>query len=212
MPQGIKAGSVQSRSVKSQNVKPQGVRRRQEGMAPNEALAFRPTQSPQLQPPQPQATQPIDGEDSKPRNSNHNRNDNHNRNGNYNRLAAILFHISWYSFKTQVRLAQDTGLSKAAISRIIRGFHCPSYPAALLITRALEKRLQRPLDPREIFSLDGAYPTPSVCTLVGCRNCLPDAAYGDNGVIRPEYKELKAGQWSMSSSTNSEPALIKPVR
>lgn len=126
------------------------------------------------------------------------------------RLREILWHIPWYGFKTQARLAQDSGVSPAAISRLIRGESQPSLLIALRLTQALSRRLGRPLDIGEVFSLDGIYPTPSVCELTGCRRCLPPSAYDQADQIRPEYKAVQAGQWSMPNTP--EKALTEVAR
>lgn len=114
----------------------------------------------------------------------------------HNRVREILWHIPWYGFKTQARLAQDSGVSPAAISRLIRGESQPSLAVALRLTGALAKRLNRPLDVSEVFSLDGTYPTPSVCHLTGCSNCLPPHFYDEEEQIKPDYRTIKAGEWS----------------
>jgi transcriptional regulator with XRE-family HTH domain len=114
-----------------------------------------------------------------------------------NRVREILWHIPWYGFKTQARLAQDSGVSPAAISRLIRGESQPSLVVALHITQALSRRLGRPLDVSEVFSLDGSYPTASVCHLTGCRNCLPPDAYDEEEQIKLAFQDIKSGAWSM---------------
>lgn len=115
-----------------------------------------------------------------------------------NRVRDIALHISWYGFKTQARLAQDSGVSPAAISRLIRGQSQPSLAIALRVTQALSKRLNKPLDVSEVFSLDGCYATASVCLLVGCRACLPPEAYDGDENLKPQYQGVKAGQWSLA--------------
>ncbi len=122
-----------------------------------------------------------------------------------NRVREILWHIPWYGFKTQARLAEDSGVSPAAISRLIRGESQPSLAVALRLTAALSRRLGRPLDVSEVFSLGGSYPTSSVCHLTHCRNCLPPDYYDDQDEIKPFYRGVKAGQWSPESNeTKSE--------
>jgi hypothetical protein len=64
------------------------------------------------------------------------------------------------------------------------------------VVAALEDELGFRLDPRELVSLDGRYPTESVCELVGCPGCLPDEAYNEDGSLRPEYEDVPPGQWS----------------
>lgn len=116
----------------------------------------------------------------------------------YNRLEAVLSHIPWYSFKTQARLARDSRVSKAAISRLVRGECQPSLTVALQVTKAIEQRLGRPLDVWELFSLDGSYPTASVCELMGCRSCLPAVFYDAQERLKPEFRQAQAGHWSIS--------------
>ena len=121
-----------------------------------------------------------------------------------NRVREILWHIPWYGFKTQARLAQDSGVSPAAISRLIRGESQPSLAVALRLTGALSKRLGRILDVGEVFSLDGSYPTPSVCHLTNCRNCLPPNYYDEQDEVKPFYRGVKAGQWSQEISREAK--------
>lgn len=133
----------------------------------------------------------------------------------YNRVREIVWHIPWYGFKTQARLAHDSGVSPAAISRLIRGHSHPTLAIALRVTSALSKRLGRPLDVREVFSLDGTFPTPSVCHLTGCRNCLPPAAYDPDDNLNAQYAGVKAGGWSfltvngpgVNPHANSQPGM-----
>jgi transcriptional regulator with XRE-family HTH domain len=104
------------------------------------------------------------------------------------RVRDLALHISWYGFKTQARLAQDSGVSPAAISRLIRGQSQPSLALALRVTAALSRRAGRDLDVREVFSLDGSYPTPT-CALMGCRACLPTEAYDEDDNLKPSYQK-----------------------
>lgn len=89
----------------------------------------------------------------------------------HNRVAQLMAHTTRYAFKSETRLARDAGVSKSAVSRLVQGHTSPSFALVTAITRALEKALGVPLDPREVVSTDGTYPTSSVCDLVGCRRC-----------------------------------------
>ncbi len=89
----------------------------------------------------------------------------------HNRVAQLMAHTTRYAFKSETRLSRDAGVSKSAVSRLVQGHTSPSFALVTAITRALEKALGVPLDPREVVSTDGTYPTPSVCDLVGCRRC-----------------------------------------
>ena len=128
----------------------------------------------------------------------------------HNRVHAVLLHVPWYGFRPQARLSRDSGVSPSAVSRLIRGKAQPSLTVALAITRALSLRLGKPLDVLDVFSLDGSYPTPSVCHLTGCRSCLPPEAYDGSDSLRPEYQGARAGDWSLSPLALS-PLALSPL-
>lgn len=124
-----------------------------------------------------------------------------------NRIRALLVHIPHYCFEGQARLARDAGVSRSTISRLINGRINPSFRLVRAVTDALSRRLDEgadypvplPLDPREVFTTEGApYPTPSACTLCGCRGCLPEEAYDRSGNRRPDWKDARPGDWSRS--------------
>jgi transcriptional regulator with XRE-family HTH domain len=117
----------------------------------------------------------------------------------HNRIAAVLMHTSWYAFRGTTRLAADAGVSHTTISRIIDGKSNPTFAVMSAITGALENRLNRRLDPRELVSLDGTYPTPTVCELMACSGCLPDAVYDEENEVRSHFKNVKAGHWDLKS-------------
>ena len=114
----------------------------------------------------------------------------------HNRIPAVLIHICRYAFEGQARLAADVGVSRSTVSRFLRGHTQPSYALVEAIARALSLRLGKALDPRELVSFDGTYPTGSTCALVGCRGCLPDCAYDADGALHPDWKGQKPGDWS----------------
>lgn len=94
----------------------------------------------------------------------------------HNRLPEVMVHVNWYLFSPQARLARDVGVSRSTLSRLLSGRSAPSFSLAWRIAKSLEKRLGpklagRALDPGELFSLDGTYPTASACALVGCPGC-----------------------------------------
>jgi transcriptional regulator with XRE-family HTH domain len=115
----------------------------------------------------------------------------------HNRIKAVLLHTKRYAFKRQSNLARDTGLSESAISRLVRGHSSPSFNTLMKVVTALEAEVGKRLDPRELVSMDGSYPTPNVCDLVGCPGCLPDEAYDDNGALLSEFADTPPGDWSM---------------
>jgi transcriptional regulator with XRE-family HTH domain len=82
-----------------------------------------------------------------------------------------MAHTTRYAFKGEARLAVDAGVSKSAVSRLVNGLSSPSFAVMSAIAGALEKHLGRVLDPRELVSFHGRYPTPSACDLCGCRGC-----------------------------------------
>lgn len=116
----------------------------------------------------------------------------------HNRILALMAHTTRYAFQGETRLANDAGVSKSAVCRLLNGHSSPSFALVLAITRALEKRLGRPLDPRDLISLDGCYPTASACELAGCRGCLPPEAYDRDDRLKPEYRDVRPGQWCVS--------------
>lgn len=122
----------------------------------------------------------------------------------HNRLKAIMSHIGYLSFQGTVRLAREAGVSHSVVSRIINGKTAASFPVMVAITNALEKRLGHKIDPREILSFDGIYPTASVCELCGCKGCLPDEFYTKDDELKPEYRGIKAGSWSLPEIAGKE--------
>jgi len=116
----------------------------------------------------------------------------------HNRIMALMAHTTRYAFQGETRLAHDAGVSKSAVCRLLNGQSSPSFALVVSITKALEHRLGRPLDPRDLISLDGCYPTASACELAGCRGCLPPEAYDKHNCLRPEYKNVRPGQWCVS--------------
>jgi len=128
-----------------------------------------------------------------------------------NRIRAYLLHIPWYSIEGQRRLAKDCAVSPSTISRLVRGETTPSYKLAAAVTAAISKRLGVPVDMRDVFSTDGSYITPCVCDVTPfCHGCFPPEAYRDDGVMLPEYRDLKPGDWcrfpNPGRNTDAEPA------
>ena len=105
----------------------------------------------------------------------------------HNRIRQFMEHSSRYAFKSEARLAQDCGVSDAAICRLISGYSSPSFAMVCKITQAFEKEFKKRIDPRELASIDGRYPTASVCEIVGCKGCTPQAAWNDDDTLKPEY-------------------------
>ena len=132
----------------------------------------------------------------------------------HNRLLAVLRHTRRYAFRGQARLATDAGVTRATISRLLSGKRLPSFDLVLTVVSLLERGIGRPLPIGELFSFDGAFPTPSVCDLVGCGGCLPEEVYTADETLRPEYRHLHRGEWPgtqmPSLSSTPEPRLPPP--
>lgn len=124
-----------------------------------------------------------------------------------NRVKILMAHALKYGFQGQARLATDAGVSRSTISRLISGRINPSFRLAQAVTSALEMRLKRPLSVRELLSPDGTYPTASGCELAGCRGCMPEEAYDVQGDLRPEFRAMRPGDWTLSPAAQgkSEP-------
>ena len=130
-----------------------------------------------------------------------------------NRIAGVLQHIPEYYFSPQKRLAKDAHLSCSTVSRIISGETVPSGMAMLAISAAIGHRLGKHIDPSELFSLDGTYPTPFLCSLVDCAGCLPERICDAENRVRPEYRHIQPGKWSLpltslpkASGSSNQPA------
>jgi hypothetical protein len=104
-----------------------------------------------------------------------------------NRIRAFMEHSTRYAFMGPARLAKDCEVSDAAICRLLGGYSSPSYAMVAKITKAFEKEFKRSIDPREIFAIDGQYSTSSVCEIVGCKGCTPQAAWNEDDTLKPEY-------------------------
>lgn len=116
----------------------------------------------------------------------------------YTRLPEILAHIPIYSFQGQARLAADVGTSRSTINRLIHNQCVPSFALVFAIQRALEKRLGHRIAVEEWLSLEDTWPTASVCALVGCAGCLPEQAYNADGTLKPAFKDIAPGTWTVA--------------
>jgi hypothetical protein len=125
----------------------------------------------------------------------------------HNRIFAVMMHTTRYAFKSKARLAADCDVAPSTICRLILGQSSPSFALVSVVTKALEQQLQTAIDPRELVSVDGIYPTPSVCHLCGCKGCLPDEAYDTSNRLKPEYKDMQPGQWVTLSAEGIEQIL-----
>jgi len=108
-------------------------------------------------------------------------------------------HVTWYGCRSQARLAADAGVSEAALSRFLANQSNPSYALVEAVCGALEKRLKQPIPPRELVSMDGNYPTPSVCDFLGCRGCTPRAVYESEA-----FSQVKPGQFRFGAEATAD--------
>ncbi len=109
-----------------------------------------------------------------------------------NRIWEFMEHSSRYAFMGEARLAKDCGVSDAAICRLLVGYSSPSFAMLCKLTAAFEKEFKKSIDPRELAAIDGQFPTASVCEIVGCKGCTPQAAWNPDDTMKPEYSHLKS--------------------
>jgi hypothetical protein len=114
------------------------------------------------------------------------------------RLSDFFSHIPRYWDDAGTRLAIDAGISPSAIYHLMKGRWTPTYRVAIGITEAIGRQLGRELHTSEIFTFTGRFRTPSVCELCGCKGCLPEAAYNEDGTRKAQYRHLKGGDWHMA--------------
>ena len=117
------------------------------------------------------------------------------------RLRAILAHTTKYAFDGASKLARDVGVTPSAISRILSGKRFPSFALMMKITEVLEKELGRPLDPRELMTISGNYPTESVCDLCGCRGC----SYSNRAKSKKQKQGKNAQKLNRKKQSQSDP-------
>lgn len=131
----------------------------------------------------------------------------------YNRVNVYLAHVPMLTIRGQARLAEAAGVSRSTVSRLVCGRINPSYRLARAVTDALSRLMGDPLEIKEVFTTDGTYPTPSGCARCGCRGCLPSAAWGDDGTLKPEWRDARPGDWSVARLLAPDPAAAgKEVR
>jgi len=114
-----------------------------------------------------------------------------------------MLHINWYLSSGRARLAAEAGVSRSSLSRVLSGQRGPSFSFAWKVTQAVERRLTRlwkgtgregtRLDPCELFSLDGSYPTPAVCALCGCPGCRVGRTWEQEQARRWEQQQAGHG-------------------
>lgn len=100
-----------------------------------------------------------------------------------NRIQDFLEHSTKYAFCGQQKLAQNARISGTTISRMLTKASSPSYATIIRITEVLEKEFKTNIDPREVATINGKYPTASVCELLGCSGCTPERAWDENNTL-----------------------------
>lgn len=117
-----------------------------------------------------------------------------------NRIAAIMAHITRYSFRGNSRLAHDAGLSRSTITHLVRGLNNPLYITVRQVVKSLEFQLGRRLAFDQVIAVQGRYPTPSVCELCrftcGRLGCLPDSVCEEDGSRKRGLEDAIPGHWT----------------
>src|ERR1041385_6462058 len=111
-----------------------------------------------------------------------------------------MLHIDVYSFDGVSRLARDASISKSTVSRLLHGETSPTFYLTWTVVERLSSRLGKHLDPMEVFSITGTFPTRSVCRLCGCPGCSPDFAELGRFIF-DGHEPIRAGQWSLVART-----------
>jgi hypothetical protein len=114
------------------------------------------------------------------------------------RLSDVLAHTDAYAFKGVSKLLGESGIGRSLLFRMLKGECNPSFVSVVRVTQALEKTLGRSLDPRELLSEAGNFPTRHVCELMRCSGCLPESAYDEYGDMKSIYRDIKPGHWVTS--------------
>jgi|SRR5579871_3036090 len=115
-----------------------------------------------------------------------------------NRFTDVMAHNDKFAFKGVRRLASAARVSPSSVSRFINGQINPSFLLVARLTEALEKQLGFHIDPRDLIAEDGRFLNRFVCDVVGCRGCLPDRAWDEDGSVKPAFKDIKSGEWVTS--------------
>jgi hypothetical protein len=99
-------------------------------------------------------------------------------------------------------LHADSGVSKSALNRLLNGHSSPSFALVSLLTGSVgaatkQGRRSQAADPARLGFARRRVSDASVCSLAGCWGCLPTSAYDENEKLKPEYRDVKPGQWSL---------------
>lgn len=114
----------------------------------------------------------------------------------HNRIGAILIHLERYWSMGASILAVDAGVSKSTISHLLRGKSHPLYSTARRVVKCLEREFGSNLDPDEVYSEDGSYPTTFVCALMGCPGCDDSRFFDRNDSVLPGLHRIERGRWT----------------
>lgn len=121
----------------------------------------------------------------------------------HNRIEAVMIHVEWYWFNGVNRLAADIDVAPSTVSRLLRGQANPSFAVMWKIGQVLKKRLGKPIDLYDLVSLDGTYPTPSICNLCDCGGCVISNPHPGLDAFDPHIVEMRLGRWSFHSQSPS---------
>lgn len=115
-----------------------------------------------------------------------------------NRISCAASHVPEYYFRGIVRFAEDAQVHPSSVSRLVHGQINPSFVLVARLTTALEKRLGKRIDPRDLVAENGQFLTTYVCDLVKCPGCLPENALDEFGSTKEAYKGVEVGKWVTS--------------
>jgi len=115
-----------------------------------------------------------------------------------NRIADVLIHMDRYAFHGVSRLAADARLDSSTVSRLLNSKRNPCFVTVARIASAIERHLDRRIDPRDLVAESGTFLTQHVCDLVGCAGCLPDNAWDEFGDLKPTFASVEPGKWISS--------------
>lgn len=85
---------------------------------------------------------------------------------NRNRISEFLSYINRTS-DPRFSLSCETGLPRVTLDRINDGSVCPDFLTVAMITGAIERRIGKRLDPRELVAFNGEFLTPNLDDLLG---------------------------------------------
>lgn len=95
-------------------------------------------------------------------------------------------------------MAVDSGVSRSTIWRLMHEDYPPPLFVVSKVAAALEKQLDRRIDPRDIVAENGAFLTKFCCEVAGCKGCLPESAHDEWCRLKSIYQSIRPGEWVCS--------------